>query len=87
MNDETDLCAVLAENPLDRLPVPHVDVVVGVVRVLLQERVPLPPGRRVRAEEVAAHVVVDTDHEVPAAAVELNGLGTDQTGGARDEDG
>ena len=53
----------------------------------MDQRVPPPPGRRVRAEEVAAHVIVDADDQAPALAVELDGLGTDQTGGASDENG
>jgi hypothetical protein len=80
VQDEADRRSVLAEDALDRRAIADVDVVVRVLRVVGDEPIPLPAGRCVGAEELAAHVVVDARNEVPALTVELHGLRPDEAG-------
>ena len=80
-----ELVAALGEQVLDRLPVTDVDRVVRVVTAPCLEPLPVPRGVALGAEEVGAHVVVDSVDREAQTIEELDRLRADQARAAGHE--
>src|SRR5262249_9450245 len=85
MDHKPDVVAVPREQGLDRLAIPDVRRPVGIIRQARFQLTPAPFGRRVVAEKLLPHVVLDADDLEPLRAEETYGLGAYQACRPRDD--
>ena len=86
MHDRLDLAAVLFEQLGDRMRITDVDVVMFVAADVLDQTVPRLFGRGFRAEELRAHVVVDSNHVRTLVCEVLHRFRADQSGRTCDDE-
>ena len=85
VDDQLDVGAVLGKQGLDPLAIPDVDLAMRVVRDLRFQVAAAPLRRRVVAEELLPHVVVDADDLETLRTEEADRLRADQTGRPGDD--